>query len=160
MKMSDGMYIPVAPVSKPRMTQRDRWAKRSCVERYWSFKDIVKSAMDVWDFTPSDMLHIVFYVPMPKSWTGRKYSEMLGKPHKQKPDIDNFVKGLLDAMLVDDAGIHTVFATKIWSIHGGVQIKNMTHEERDILLRAAGKADGSSSVRLDEHILACSSGEE
>jgi Holliday junction resolvase RusA-like endonuclease len=84
---------------------------------------------------------------MPKSWSGRKYSEMLGKPHKQKPDIDNFVKGLMDAMLIDDAGVHTIFATKIWSIYGGVQIKKMTDEDREILLRKSGETDGARDLR-------------
>ena len=28
----------ITPVAKPRMTKRDKWLKRSVVEKYWEFK--------------------------------------------------------------------------------------------------------------------------
>jgi len=39
---------------------------------------------------------------------------MLGKPHQQKPDIDNLVKSLLDAVLDDDSSVYEIRAVKFW----------------------------------------------
>ena len=36
------MILEVAPFAKPRMTQRDRWAKRQIVKDYFAFRDTVK----------------------------------------------------------------------------------------------------------------------
>ena len=33
------MEYPIIPLGKPRMTQRDKWAKRPAVLRYRAFKD-------------------------------------------------------------------------------------------------------------------------
>lgn len=32
------------PVAKPRMTKRDKWAKRPCVMKYWAWCDLVRFA--------------------------------------------------------------------------------------------------------------------
>ena len=40
--MNTSVVYPITPVPKPRMTRRDRWAKRPCVLRYWAFKDEVR----------------------------------------------------------------------------------------------------------------------
>ena len=47
---------------------------------------------------------------------------MIGKPHQQRPDIDNLVKGLMDALLEEDSHIHTVYAKKIWAEKGSIDL--------------------------------------
>lgn len=117
--MSIKLY-PVVPVPKPRMTQRDKWQKRPAVMRYRAFCDEVRAlGCDV----PESGSHVIFHMPMPKSWSKKKRIEMLGQPHQQKPDIDNLEKALLDAVLKDDSGVWDIRTTKYWSENGSITIK-------------------------------------
>ena len=66
---------------------------------------------------------VVFRLPMPKSWSKKKRAEMNGRPHKQKPDVDNCAKALLDAMYADDSHIHTIALRKVWAESGSIEIR-------------------------------------
>lgn len=52
------------------------------------------------------------------SWSSRKKLAMVGRPHTQKPDLDNLVKGISDALnriaFVDDSQIAEVVCSKEW----------------------------------------------
>ena len=116
--------IQVTPIGKPRMTRRDRWAKRPCVVRYFEYKDAIKDALDGnFDTNSLNKPHTVrFYLPMPKSWSKKKKAEHDGQPHQQKPDIDNLLKALYDSVLTDDSGIWSVRAEKYWAYEGSIEI--------------------------------------
>lgn len=107
--------LKIKAVPKPRMTRADTWKKRPCVVNYWAFKDELKEQLKTIQFEISDELFLEFYIPMPKSWTKKKKAEYAGKIHQQKPDIDNLLKGVMDAMFKEDSHIHTVYAKKTWS---------------------------------------------
>ena len=47
--MSFKKLINVAPVAKPRMTRRDRWAKRDIVVKYYNYKDTVRLLVGDWE---------------------------------------------------------------------------------------------------------------
>ena len=113
--------IYVDPIGKPRMTQRDRWKKRPCVMRYFAAKDIVKSHRIEVDW--NNTFELTFYIPMPKSWSKKRRKEMLGKPHQQKPDIDNLQKFLFDSLLEDDSIIWSLKVEKYWAEKGKIVIK-------------------------------------
>ena len=100
------------------MTQRDKWAKRPCVLRYRQFKDECKAR----GVTLPQPCRVVFHIPMPKSWKRLERAVMDGLPHIQKPDLDNLLKGLCDAVLVDDSRIWSVHAEKRWSYEAGIEI--------------------------------------
>jgi Holliday junction resolvase RusA-like endonuclease len=105
------------------MTRSDRWKHRDCVDRYFDYKDRLRAA---WGDRPvQDILDIVFIIPMSQSWSKKKRSEMDGKPHQSKPDIDNLLKGFMDALLDDDARIWKVCVSKIWGYEGGIDIKEI-----------------------------------
>lgn len=110
----------IAPVPKPRMTQRDKWKSRPTVLRYHAFKDQCKAAGI--ELQQSGMV-IVFNMPMPKSWSKKKKAEMIGKPHQQKPDLDNLVKALFDACLAEDCEIWQFEASKVWAETGSILIR-------------------------------------
>lgn len=109
---------PIAPVPKPRMTRRDKWAKRPCVLRYWAFKDEVRQ-FGV-DYTSDDAL--LFLMPMPKSWSKKRKAAMDGEPHMQTPDCDNLIKAWNDSLYDDDSAIHTICARKIWAYEGAIWV--------------------------------------
>lgn len=95
----------INPVPKPRMTQRDAWKKRPVVVKYHAFCDEMRAN----HFTlPESGAHLTFVIPMPKSWSKKKRIEMNGKPHQQRPDVDNLIKAALwtpSLMKIAECGI-------------------------------------------------------
>lgn len=109
------------------MTQRDRWKKRPAVVQYHGFKDNLRLLARANKLTLSasgDV--IVFLVPMPPSWSERKRDELNLKPHMQRPDLDNYLKALWDALEIEDKHIWGVTAYKLWSTKGGICIFSHT----------------------------------
>lgn len=102
------------------MTQRDRWHKRPATEKYWQFK---KEVQDANIYVPYGGYHVIFIIPMPKTWSKKKKTEMNGKPHQQKPDKDNLEKALLDAIYDDDSKVWDGRATKLWGETGKIIVK-------------------------------------
>lgn len=123
------MIYNITPVPKPRMTQRDRWSKRKPVLNYLAFKDECRlKGVTI----PECNYHVIFVIPMPKSWSNKQRAEMKGKPHQQRPDKDNLEKGLLDAVLKEDCRVWDGRATKIWGETGQIIINEIeVHSERN-----------------------------
>ena len=121
------MHIDIIPMPKPRMTQRDRWAKRPCIAAYWEWKDALKAA---WNGQPLDQPHkLVFVLPMPQSWSQKRKASSLWTPHTSKPDLDNLLKAFYDALLDQDSSVWAVLALKVWGEQGGIYFSNIEVEE-------------------------------
>tara|TARA_R110000787_G_scaffold194120_1_gene305704 strand:+ start:18725 stop:19087 length:363 start_codon:yes stop_codon:yes gene_type:complete len=116
------VLYPVNPVSKPRQTQRDKWQKRPAVMRYRAFADECRLRKVE---LPESGAWVVFHIPMPASWSKMKRAMMKGKPHQQKPDFDNLIKALSDAIHKEDSGIWDCRVTKVWAEEGAIEIKEM-----------------------------------
>lgn len=114
------MIYPITPIPKPRMTQSDKWKKRPAVLRYRAFCDEVRLRNVELPESGSD---ITFILPMPKSWSKKKRAEINAMPHRQKPDLDNMIKALCDAVHKDDAGIWEFTARKLWGDVGAIEIR-------------------------------------
>lgn len=112
------MRYPIEPCPKPRMTQRDRWKKRPCVMRYRAFKDKCRAHR----VELPQPCRVIFHIAMPKSWNAISRRGNEGQPHIQKPDLDNLLKGLCDAVLLDDSKVWSVHAEKRWSLTPGIEI--------------------------------------
>jgi len=127
------MILNVAPCAKPRMSRADKWKKRQCVVNYFAFRDMVRQEISSIYFGEhmGFELDIVFLVKMPKSWSKKKRTTMSGKPHQQTPDIDNYIKGLFDALYKEDKFVWNVSAKKLWTYKEGQIIINFkeTYEE-------------------------------
>lgn len=117
--------IDIIPVAKPRQTRSDKWNQRPCVVKYRAFCDELR--LHIKDLP--EAVSLKFVVPMPKSRSRKKCEKMNGTPHRQKPDIDNYIKAVLDALCDDDSHIHTVLAKKVWGWTGQIEIKelNLVH---------------------------------
>mgnify|MGYP003654086905 CR=1 FL=1 len=123
------MYYAITPVPAPRMTKQDVWLKprRPCVARYFAFQDHVA----LLKIEVSERCRIVFYMPMPKSWSKKKKELMHLQPHQQTPDGDNLEKALLDSVFrdnikfKDDSHIWQVHREKRWSYEGGIAIETI-----------------------------------
>lgn len=105
----------IVPVPAPRQNRRSRWnaAKAPSIARYHAFCDQVRS-MKV-QVPPSCYLR--FEIPVPKSGRDR-----IGSPHTQRPDLDNLVKALLDAVFGDDSHVYRVLAEKFWAGEGAILV--------------------------------------
>ena len=108
----------ITPVSKPRQTRSDKWKKRDCVMKYRVFADECRLAKV--SFKSGD--HVIFILPMPKSWSKRKRDRYNGEPHLTTPDLDNLVKSICDSLYSNDSAIWDFRATKIWGEVGGIKI--------------------------------------
>jgi Holliday junction resolvase RusA-like endonuclease len=114
------MRYNITPVPKPRMTRSDKWKKRPCVLRYWAFRDEVRLKKVI---LPESGAEIIFHMPMPNSWTGKRKEAWNGTPHRRTPDLDNLIKALGDAIYSQDKHMWNFKASKIWAYEGGIEIK-------------------------------------
>ena len=113
------MIYNITPVSKPRQTRSDKWKKRPSVMKYRTFADECRlKKVNVHDMGDS----ITFHIPMPKSWSKKKKAGMDQTPHQQKPDLDNLLKALLDAVLPEDCTVWSVATHKVWAYEGAIEI--------------------------------------
>lgn len=114
------IVLNITPIPKPRMTQRDRWAKRPVVLRYHGYADELRR---LWGGEPvPDVFWITFYMPMPSSWSQKKKQQMDGEPHQQRPDVDNLLKAFLDALCDDDSFVWDVRSRKLWSSQPRIEV--------------------------------------
>jgi Holliday junction resolvase RusA-like endonuclease len=76
-------------------------------------------------------LYVVFYMPIPKSWSKKKNLELNGKPVLVKPDSTNLLKMIEDRMneiiYDDDKRIYDVRGVKLYSDTPSVDI-SLTYE--------------------------------
>lgn len=116
----------LTPVPKPRQTQADKWKKRPAVLRYRAFADKAREL----GVTVQNGDEICFHLPMPASWSAKKQAKMTGEPHAQRPDIDNLIKSVLDAVHEDDSHLwHLGPVSKRWTHSPGGFIRIGRHEE-------------------------------
>lgn len=113
------MKYDITPVPAPRQVNSDKWKPRPMVLRYRAFRDEVRLKRVA---VPCAGARIVFRLPMPKSWKAEKKNRMRYTAHKQKPDLDNLLKALLDSVFRDDAHIWDYRAQKLWDDEGSIEI--------------------------------------
>lgn len=114
----DAAYWPITPVPAPRQVRSNAWAPTPPVLRYRAFRDEVRwSRVSV-----PERAHLVFLLPLPPSWPARRRAESLGMPHLAKPDTDNLIKSLLDAVFEQDSGVWDIRGTKLWWPTGGILV--------------------------------------
>lgn len=113
--------IMVDPMGKPRMTQRDKWAKRPNVVRYREYADILR-AHYAGSLSPVSVSWTAYFT-MPDNWSKKKKAAHLGKPHRAKPDRDNIDKGILDALFARDECVAAGTLRKFWDDGHGARIE-------------------------------------
>ena len=135
--MSATVYFVVYgnPVGKgrPRATSRGGFVRMYTDAKTLGFESAVadeaRIAMREWQpFDTPMQLQLSTYYPIPKSWSKKKRQmAMDGEIHPQvKPDLDNVMKAVLDAMngvvYVDDSQVINMVATKRYSSDPRVEV--------------------------------------
>jgi Holliday junction resolvase RusA-like endonuclease len=126
------VYIfDIVPMGAVRMSQSDKWKtnpnhsdtnkrQREVVTRYFAFKNTLRKQAQLLDYQQSDVLEIVFCVPMPSSWSNKKKQQFNKTPVKSRPDIDNYVKAFMDSLLIEDGNVWKVKAEKRYAFFGSI----------------------------------------
>lgn len=124
------LKIPVKPMGAVRMTTRGKWVSESA-KRYLSYKnqiqwEVKKQLRTNEIITGPIEVDMIFYMPIPQSWSKKKKREAAGTFHTKKPDADNLVKGVFDSLnkLVwkDDNQVCKISAKKIYAEEPGISL--------------------------------------
>lgn len=93
-----------------------KWYNRKWeIKRYWDYKDALKFEAARQKFEiPTKEFWAKFYIPMPKSWSAKKKERMCFVLHESKPDSDNLIKAMFDALRKKDQVISDYRASKFW----------------------------------------------
>ena len=124
----------------PRNKLRPAGLKRLLrLERYNQYKIDLNALAKAKKFEmPEQGAHVIFYIPVPKSWRKYKKEEMHNRLHQSTPDVDNLTKALFDSLMAEDKHIADIHITKIWvnQESGWIEININTPSIRsnDILL--------------------------
>lgn len=63
---------------------------------------------------------------VPPSWSKKKQSEKLHRPHTKKPDTDNLAKAIADGLnriaWVDDSQVYELSVRKIWGLSDATHV--------------------------------------
>lgn len=102
------------------MTQRDRWQERKPVKKYRDWCDAAREAAGLRKLQKMDASAfygvIVFaHFRIPKSYTKKRRVEIAGKMHCKKPDADNVIKAICDALFENDERIAMMQCYKYWA---------------------------------------------
>ena len=113
------------PKLRARKGKHGKWYTPSKTKKYeerilWEFKNVALEFTD--DYEPEAEIikvSVTAYFEPPKSWSEKKRAESIGKPHKVRPDIDNIVKTVLDALNKiawgDDSSVQLGECKKLYS---------------------------------------------
>ena len=136
----------ITPVTKPRMTQRDKWKQRPCVLKFFNFRDQVQS---LGIKIPESGSHVIFVIPMPKSWSKRKKGAFNTSAHRGaideaiKMDLDNCLKALMDSVFKDDSCVWDIRISKIWGYKGRIYVSDCQLAQRWLdILRSREQSHG------------------
>lgn len=123
----------VIPTPAPRMTQSDKWKtnpnhiderkrQRKSVTQYWNFKNTLITQCEKMNFQLGKWFEVVYFLPMPDTWSEKKKDKMNGLPHETTPDTDNCTKSIKDSLRKNDSDIWWERAEKRWAYKGSVLI--------------------------------------
>lgn len=111
---NDSIWFKI-PESKLAIKYPQGLKRKRRLEKYNHYKNNLWLRAREAEFeVPEGLFRIVFYMPVPASWSGRKKGAHHMQPHRSKPDIDNLVKAFFDALLKEDKGIWDYRAAKFW----------------------------------------------
>lgn len=105
-------------VAKPRQTRQDRWKQRPAVIKYRMWADRARKHAPLSLPAEPSIVECKAYLPLPASYNKKKVKELLGQPHRLRPDVDNILKAMMDALFNEDSMIHTVRISKFWCLSG------------------------------------------
>lgn len=128
----ESVFAHITPIGKPRQTYSDKWWKTGLKSKSAKVRERAEKIRDYYakvdairwllkNVPKGDEVIIEAVMPMPPSWPLAKRKKMMGQPHQSKPDADNILKWVVDALYKEDSQIHTKMVWKTWGDEGGIR---------------------------------------
>jgi Holliday junction resolvase RusA-like endonuclease len=120
-------------------------ARRRQLEKYFAYKQELAFVASKLGFQmPMGHFAVCFYIPHPRTWRKWKINAYVGTPHRSKPDADNLLKGLFDALIPkkkrskgetgkDDKELWCYSVFKFWCLPDDGRIEIWEYTEEDYL---------------------------
>ena len=111
----EGYQMALAPMepfgkARPRVTANGTYMPRE----YQAARRTLQAAFGEMTVRPPWIVRATAVRRMPASWSKRKRAEMDGRWCVTKPDVDNIVAGVLDALFEEDSAVVSVSGMKVW----------------------------------------------
>ena len=138
---------PVTLLITPRPAERPRFSKFGGAynsKTYSAYKQCLVEQLEAKISEgkirlPADYAGMVvdFYMEVPKSWSKRQKTEAYGTLHRKKPDADNYLKAIADALteakvFTDDGQVAQMLARKWYAMEGSearIELRLFTLDE-------------------------------
>lgn len=119
------LVIPVNPMGAVR---QNRHTHNEYQKKYEAYKERIRFYANGQGADVPDEIFCMFWIPAPSD----KLRDRVGLPHRFKPDTDNLVKAVKDALWKQDSAIWHEDASKFWSEPGRerIEIKLVYWEKR------------------------------
>lgn len=104
--------ITMAKIRGRRRTNAKEAKRVPLLSRWLTYSDEVKYRRI--ELNLDRFYHVIFVLPMARSWSLVKRGEHLYHKHQNRPDKDNLEKGLLDILHGEDCGAWDGRVTKVW----------------------------------------------
>lgn len=122
--------LSITPQTWVRVTQKDKiffriprdklrpsgLKRRMRIERYNEYKvNVSAESKRVGFVLPEVGAGLLFYVPVPKSWSKKKKRMYHGTFHQSRPDLKNLLQAFEDSLMTEDKGIaYYTHLGKLW----------------------------------------------
>lgn len=113
--------VPMEPFGKarPRVTVNGTYMPRE----YQAARRALRAAFGAVTVRPPWIVRVTAVRQMPASWSKRKRAELDGRWCVTKPDVDNIVAGVLDALFEEDSAVVSVSGMKVWGVAFGLKVE-------------------------------------
>lgn len=124
------LSLPTKPVAKgrPRFTRNGHtYTPKKTREATEALQWLMKEEWNAPPISDPTVVAFRFYMPIPKSWSKKERSYMIGRPHVKKPDLDNLIKLVKDAgngILWEDDSLIWAYekSFKVYSEHPRIEL--------------------------------------
>lgn len=149
----DPIALDINPLPLPRMTRKDSFDPKPIVISYREYAGELRRAFKERGVTELPYSFCLFFVrSMPQSWSQKRKKKSAGTVHQSRPDLDNLVKGVLDALCgskeKDDSRVAILLAAKFWGYKPNIFFRPLHLSSLDQALRLSEKEENSG--RLDD----------
>jgi Holliday junction resolvase RusA-like endonuclease len=109
--------------ARPRVT---RTGHTYMPDEYTRQRDDLRRLFGAVDVAPPWRVRVTVAREMPRSWSKKRRAASGGAWCSAKPDIDNIIGAVMDALFPDDAAVVAIEAVKRWGDEHGMTIEVWT----------------------------------
>lgn len=116
--------VPMEPFAKarPRVTANGTYMPKG----YQSARKTLRAVFGAVKVRSPWIVRVTAVRQMPASWSKKQRAQADGTWCLTKPDIDNIVAGVLDALFEEDSAVVSVAGMKLWGTAHGLKIEVWT----------------------------------